>query len=96
MNTVVVAPSVDDPAVESAVHLLQRFPSTIDKLFTGANSKNLIENVMWMAEHRPDLVLIVGSDSRGRGMQQQIVQAAKTVGVGIRQFSEENQPEPMH
>ncbi len=96
MNTVVVAPTVDDPAVESAVHLLQRFSSTLDRLLTGANTRNLSENIVWMADNRPDLVLIVGSDARGNGMRDRIVQAAKAVGAGMRQFSEPYRPEVIY
>ncbi len=96
MNTVVVAPTVDDPAVESAVHLLQRFSSTLDKLFTGANTRNLSENIVWMADNRPDLVLVVGSDSRSNGMRERIVQASKAVGAGIRQFSKAQRPEVIY
>lgn len=96
MNTVVIAPTIEDPAVESAVHLLQRFPSKLKKLFTGANTHDLPKTVTWMAENRPDLVLIVGSDPRGWGMGEKIIQATKALGAGIRQFSESNQPEVIY
>ena len=96
IRTVVVAPSVDDPAVESAVHLLQRFPSKLEKLFTGGNTHDLIEDVTWLANNRPDLVLIVGSDPRGRGYGKQIVRAATHVGIGVRQFSKASRPEVIY
>ncbi|MFK7802755.1 MAG: glutamate mutase L [Anaerolineae bacterium] len=96
LRTVIVAPTIDDPAVESAVHLLQRFPSKLEKLYTGSNSQNLVAEVQWMAETRPDFVFLVGSDSRGSAMQNQMLKAVQPVGAGIRQFSDTSRPEVIY
>ena len=97
LQTVLVAPAVEDPAVESAVHLLQRFPSKIERVFTGANSQDLVEGIQWMAETKPDLVFIVGSDAYCRGSgTAKMLQAIAPVGAGIRQFSDTNRPEVIY
>ena len=97
LRTVLVAPAVEDPAVESAVHLLQRFPSKIERLFTGANSNDPVEGIQWMAEARPDLVFIVGSDAYCRGSgTTKMLKAAAPVGAGVRQFSDTNRPEVIY
>lgn len=93
LSTVIVAPTIEDPAVESAVHLLQRFPSKLDKLFTGDSLKNSVQEIEWMAQNKPDLILFVGNDSRGRGMQNHMLKAAQMIGTAVRQFSGTNQPE---
>ena len=97
LRTVLVAPAVEDPAVESAVHLLQRFPSKIERVFTGANSNDLIEGTQWMADTKPDLVFIVGSDAycRGGGTAK-MLKAIAPVGAGVRQFSDTNRPEVIY
>lgn len=96
LRTVIVAPTIEDPAVESAVHLLQRFPSKLEKLYTGANVKGLAEEINWMAETRPDFVFLVGSDSRASSVQNQMLKAVRPVGAGIRQFSDTNRPEVIY
>ena len=96
LKTVIVAPSVDDPAVESAVHLLQRFPSKLERVLTGNGNVDPIENAEWMVENKPDFVFMVGSDSNSRSIKNQIVTAAKTIGLGIRQFSDATQPDVLY
>ncbi|MEM8858576.1 MAG: glutamate mutase L [Chloroflexota bacterium] len=96
LKTIVVAPTLDDPALESAVHLLQRFPSKLEKVVTGNSNLDPIENTAWMVENKPDFIFVVGSDSNNRTVRNQITRAAKTVGLGVRQFSETSQPDVLY
>ncbi|MEM9774480.1 MAG: glutamate mutase L [Chloroflexota bacterium] len=96
LKTMVVAPSINDPAVESAVHLLQRFPSKLERVLTGNGNVDPIENAAWMVENKPDFVFVVGSDANNRTIRSQIVQAAETIGIGIRQFSDANRPDVLY
>lgn len=96
LKTIVVAPSIDDPAVESAVHLLQRFPSKLERVVTGKGNLDPAEHAAWMVEEKPDMVFIVGSDSNNRTTKNQIVKAAETIGIGIRQFSDANRPHVLY